>query len=149
MFPPTQRGAAVPACPGVSHTSPCTLPSRALLLPQPLQSGAHLQRGIRGKRSFYGGLLKVGLFCLSSPGRCTRSEQPVMPWDAVDRISTPVGIWMSVGAHLCQPQPVLFFTCTFPCTGSSWCHRFLCSALHLCSSLTSKSGKAARKLQDK
>lgn len=49
-----------------------------------------------------------GLFCLASQRGCgsasgARPEHLVIPWDAVEGI--PVGIWVSVVAHLCEPQP--------------------------------------------
>lgn len=50
----------------------------------------------------------VGPFRLASQRGCglisgARPEHLVIPWDAVEGI--PVGIWVSVVAHLCELQP--------------------------------------------
>lgn len=131
---------AVPACQGVSHTSCCTFPSpgsASWLRHFNLEHTSGIES--EKKRSFYGGLFKLGLavlscpFCLASQRGCgsTWAEHSVIPWDAVEGI--PVGIW-----DICsQPgSTILSSTRSLPCTGSSWCHRFLCSALHLYSSFT-------------
>lgn len=70
-----------------------------------------------------------------------RSEQPVIPWDAAEGI--PVGIWVSLGAHLCSSLAAFHAHTARGATGFS-AQRSIFIHLPL-----KNQGKAARKLQDK